>query len=361
MSRYLGALVWGVAALACVGCDGQARRILTVACPQDASEGGRTQVTITITNPFGEPMIALALSLYARPNPMEYLVKRETLGEVEYYKPLQATEVRHLQTLDQIQVDHMRDAGEWRHVPDSRFLHPRILLPGQCIAETFQFQAMRSHRRLLYCDFYYLPWSNERARGRLFVRTKGKEVPPDAEHYTEVYTRVDQAKFGDPEPKADNYLLYRPARIYDRPPELVTQEVRLDVQPLKFPYEQAARRARLGARTTCYFAGAGAWVFEYADDGTWFVSPDAVVKLKGRYADFVADIQRRQATVITLAAPRKADDKLLQLFEKAGYSDPTAKGPNAVATIPGDGLLTALEQAESLGYTIEPTTWKPMP
>ncbi len=359
MSRRYTYFVPVLFVLAGAACDQRPRQLVTATFPKDVSEGQRTEVTLTIRNTYGEPIIPLALCLYARPDPTEYLVQRKTLGEVEYYKPLQATEVRHLQTLDRIEADHVRDGEQWRHVPDSRFLHPRILLAGQSIAETFQLQAMESYRKLLYCDFYYLPWAPDRARGRLFVRVKPETVPPDAQRYTEVYTRVDEAKFSDPDPKSDKYLLYRPARIYDRPPELLTQEVRLEVQPQKFTYRLAARRARLGARTTSYFSPAGAWVFEYADDGTWFVTPDAVVKLKGRYAELLADIERRQATVITLTAPRKADDKLLQHLEKAGYSDPAAKGPNAVATIPTDQLLTVLQQAEALGYAIEPTTWRP--
>ena len=361
MSQYLTRLLLTALTLAGIACDQQARNILTASSPQGITEGQRTQVTLTISNNGPEPLIPLALCLYVRPDPTEYMLQRKMLGEVEYYKPLQATEVRHLQTLDRIEADHVRDGDQWRHVPDSRFLHPRILLPGQTIAETFQFQAMQSHRKLLYADLYYLPWSSDRAKGRLFIRTKPQSVPPDAERYTEVFTRVDQDKFQDPAPNPDIYLLYRPARIYDRPPRLITCDVRLNVQPQKFTYRDAARRARLGARTYCYLSAANAWAFEYADNGTWVVRPDTVTKLKGKYADLLVDVERRQATVITLMAPRKADDKLLQHFEKAGLSDPTAKGPNAVATIQAANLLSIIEQAEALGYLIESTTWKPMP
>lgn len=350
-----------VAALAvgCAACDQQARRVLGVGAPQDVTEGQQVEVTITISNVEAEPIIPLALSLYVRPDPMAYLVARRVLGEVEYYKALQATEVRHLATLDRIEAQHVRDAGEWRRVPDSRFLHPRVLLPGQTIAETFSFQAMESHRRLLYCDLYYLPWAA--ARERVFSRQRPLVVPDDADRYTEVYTRVGEGGLDDPDPQPGNYLLYRPARIHDRAPDLLTRQVELQVRPQKFTYRQAARRARLGARTYCYFSGAAAWVFDYADDGTWFVASDAVTRLKGNYAELVNDLERRHATVITLAAPRQPEDRFRSHLEKAAFCDPTATGPNAVATIPVESLLPILEQAESLGYRVESTTWKPMP
>jgi len=359
VNRYVRYLALGALAVGCAACDGQGRRLLSASFPQGIAEGQQAQVTITIRNPEQTPIVPLALSLYVKPNPMEYLVARRVLGEVEYYKPLQATEVRHLQTLDRIEADHVRDGKEWRHVPDSRFLHPRILMPGQTIEETFTFQAMESHRKLLYCDLHYLPWAS--ARGRMFVLAKPQSVPPDAERYTAVYTRVDEAKVGETTPDAANYILYRPARTHDQPPRLATLDVRLKVAAQGFTYRQAAKRARLGARTYCHFAPANAWVFEYADDGTWFVAPEAVTRLKGKYADLIADITKRDATVLTLTAPRQADDKLRQHFEKTGLSDPAAAGPNAVATIPLDRLLPTLEQAEALGYLIQLTTWAPLP
>jgi len=354
-------LVLAALALAGVGCDQRARSMLSVGVPTVVAEGENTQVTVTVTNSLREPMIPLTLTLYVRPDPAQYLVQQQALGEVEFYKPLQATEVRHHQTLDRIEADHIRDGDQWRHVPDSRFLHPRILLSGQSVSETFQFQAMQSHRKLLACDLYYVPLSGDRARGRLFLRSKPKEVPPDAERYTEVFTRMDETQFADPNPQPANYVLYRPARIHDKAPQVVTANVRINVQPQQFTYRDAVRRTRLGTRATCYFAAGAAWVFDYPDEGTWFVCQDTVTKLKGHYAALIADLDRRRATVVTLTAPRKPDDRLLSHLEKSGYSDPTAKGPNAVATIPTKDLLRLLEQAESLGYTIEGTTWKPMP
>lgn len=359
VAKAFSGLALALFVLVGAACDQRPRQLLTAECPTEVVEGQQAEITLTIRNTSREPIIPLALCLYARPDPTEYLVQRKTIGEVEYYKPLQATEVRHLQTLDRIEADHVRDGEQWRHVPHSRFLHPRILLPGQAISEKFQLQAMESYRKLLYCDFYYLPWGSDRVRGRLFVRTKPDTSPADAQRYTEVFSRVDDTKFEDPNPQPDKYLLYRPARIYDRPPELLTQEVSLKVRPLTFPYRQAARRARTGARTSSYFAPAGAWVFEYEDGGTWVITPDTVVKLKGRYADLLADLARRQATVLTLMAPRKPDDKFLQHLEKAGYADPAAAGPNAVATIPTEHLIAVIQQAEALGYLIEPTTWRP--
>lgn len=359
MSRTGRLVVLGIAGLVCAACDQRPRGLLSAALPQDVSEGQHAEVTITIKNPFSEPLIPLALCLYVRADPTEYLVHRQTIGEVEYCKPLLATEVRHLQTLDRIEADHVRDEDQWRHVPDSRFLHPRILLPGQSVSETFSLQAMQSHRRLLYCDLYYLVWGSDRVRGRLFVRTKPDAVPPDAVRYTEVFTRIDESRFDDPDPKPERYLLYRPARIHDRTPMMVSQEVRLEVRPQQFTYRQAARRARLGARTTAYFTAANAWAFEYADGGTWFVSPDAVVKLKGRYADMIADLERNKSAALTFTIPRKPDDKLLAHLEKAGYVAPGAEGTDAEVSIPCAQLLTFLEQSEALGYTIKPTAGAP--
>jgi len=349
-----------VVALAVSACDQRARRVLSVAPGERVKEGERVQVAITIKNVYPTPLIPLSLSLYARPDPAEYIVLRQTLGEVEYTRPLQATEVRNLQTLGRIEADHIRDDGQWRHVPDSRFLHPRILLPGQSLTETFQFQALQSHRKLLACDLYFMTLAGAPGRGRLFVRTKPEAVPPDADRYTEVFSRVDEATLDDPSPQPDKYLLYRPARIHDQPPRLVSRGIRLKVDPQAFPYREAARRARFGARRQCYFAAAGAWAFEYADDGTWFVGQGTITKLKGHYAELIDGLDRRQATALTLTAPRRGDDKLLAHLQKAGYCDPAAEGPNAVATIPVEQLLPLLEQAETLGYIIQPTTWKPI-
>jgi hypothetical protein len=335
--------------------------MIAVASPPELTEGQSTRLTVTIQNIHSVPIVPLAMTLYVRPDPTEYFVVRKVLGEAEYYKPIQATEIRHHQTLEppRIEADHIRDANQWRHVPDSRFLHPRILLPDQTLSETFQFQAYQSYRRLLYCDLYYLPLGGPRARGRLFRRTKPQEVRPDAERYTEVFTQIDEANLEDPNPQPENYILYRPRRPNDAPPRLLTRQIPLNVRARTFTYAQAARRARFGARTQAYFAPADAWVFEYADDGTWFVTPVATTRLNGHYANLIADIEARQANSVTLTAPRKPDDKLLQLLEKKGYADPNSKARTAEATIPADQLLPILEQAESLGYTIEGNTWQP--
>jgi len=343
--------------LAATGCNYQAHRILTFASTPNVTEGQRAQVTVTIHNIHSHPIVPVAMTLYARPDPTEYFVVRQVVGEAEYYTPLQATEVRHLQTLDRIEADHVRDGNIWRHVPDTRFLHPRILLPGQSLAETFQFQTYAPYRRLLYCDFYYLTLAGEQARGRLFLRAKPQTIPPDAQRYTEVFTRIDETKLNDPNPQPDNYLLFRPRRPTDSPPRLITLRVPLDVHPRRFSYEDAARRARFGARAHCYFAAAGVWVFEYPDDGTWLIGPVATTKLQGHYANAIADLELRQATTLTLTAPRTPDDKLLQLFRTLGYADPKDTAPTATANIPAESLLTVLEHAETLGYLIEPPTW----
>lgn len=349
----LAILAAGVAA-----CDQRPRRLLTATIPQGVAEGSNAQVALTITNSYSVPIIPLSLTLYVRPDATQFLVQRRTLGEAEYYKPLQATEVRHLQTLDRIEVDHTRDGKQWRHVPDSRFLHPRILLPGQQLSHTFNIQAIASYRKLLYAELYYVPLARERGQSRLFVRTKPDTVPPDADRYTEVFTRLDGADLNDTDPQPERYLLYRPARIHDQAPVLLTQAVPLDVKPQGFSYDQAARRARHGARAVAYLPAASTWAFEYADEGTWFIAADTVTKLKGHYAGLLTELATRQSTALTLTAPRIAEDKLLQHFESAGFSDPKAAGPSAVATIPAERIPTVLEQAEALGYRIEATTWK---
>ena len=345
-------------AIATFGCGTPARRLLSVASTPGVLEGQRTQVTITITNPYNVPIIPTALNLYVRPDPTGYFLVRTNIAETEFYEPLQATEVRHLATLDRIDADQVRDGNTWRRVPDSRFLHPRILLPGRTLSETYQFQAHASYNRLLYCDLFYLMFTGPTARGRLFARATPSAVPPDADRYTEVYKRIDESTLQDTDPDPRNYLLYRPRRPTDTPPSLVTRRVPIDVRPRAFSYADAARRARFGARTTTYFTAAGTWVFEYADGGTWFIGPVATTKLNGQYANLIADLELRQATELTLTAPRKADDKFLQLLQMLHHSDPKATGPTATATMPIDSVLPVLQQAESLGYAVEPPTWR---
>lgn len=358
MNARFSHLVLAILAITAAACDPGPRRLLTVATSQAVTEGSNTQVTLTVTNSYSVPIIPLSLGLYVRPDATQYLVQRRTLAEVEYYKPLQATEVRHLQTLDRIEVDHTRDGNQWRHVPDSRFLHPRILLPGQQFSQAFTIQALASYRKLLYADLYYLPLTPGREQSRLFMRTKPDSIPPDADRYTEVFTRLGASELNDTDPQPERYLLYRPARIHDQPPMLFTQAVALDVKQERFTYAQAARRARHGARAVAYLPAASTWAFEYPDAGTWLVTSDTLTKLKGHYAGLLADLAGRQATTLTLTGPRAPDDKLLQHFDASGFSDPKAGGPNAVVTIPADRLPTVLEQAEALGYRIEATTWK---
>jgi hypothetical protein len=357
--RHLPRLVLAAAVAAgIVGCDRLPQRVITVASTPGVREGERTQVTITVHNVLPHPIIPIALTLYVRQDPTEYFVLRHLIGETEYYQPLQATEVRHLQTLSRIEADHVRDGNTWRRVPDSRFLHPRIVLPGKTLSETFQFQAYEPYQRLLFCDLHYLPVTPEHLRGCLFARSKPAPVAPHTERYTEHFTRIDEANLQDPDPDPQAYLLFRPRRLSAPPPRLITRRIPIHVRPRDFSYATAARRARFGARTHCYFRAADTWVFEYPDDGTWFIGPVATTKLQGHYVNLIADLELRDADQLTLTASRDPQDKLLQLFQKAGYSDPQAKDPQASAAIPTDNLLPVLQQAEALGYTIDPRTWK---
>ena len=342
------------------GCDNLARRLITVASTPAVLEGQRTQVTITLRNIHPYPIIPTALTLYVRQDPTEYFLVRQTIGQAEYYEPLQATEVRHLQTLDRIEADQVRDGKHWRRVPDSRFLHPRILLPGKSVSETFQFQAYEPYRRLLYCDLYYLPLTGDQWRDRLFVHTSPRSVDPEAERYTDVYRRIDQDTVTDPEPDPQKYLLFRPRRHHAATPTLLTRRVPIDVRPRPFSYRAAARRAAMGARTHLYFSAGECWVFEYPQDGTWLIGPVATVKLNGHYASLLADVELRQAQSLAISAPREQNDKLLQYFQKAAFSDPKDTAANATATIPAESILPALEHAEATGYVIESRTWKPV-
>jgi len=353
-------LLLAALATAMGGCAPEARRMLTITSPPTILEGQRAHVNITVQNIYDEPIVPVSMTLYVRPEPTEYFVVRHLIADIDYYGPLQATEVRHLGTLNRIEADHVRDRGTWRRVPDSRYLHPRILLPGKSFSETFQFQAYEPYRRLLYCDFYYLPLGDEPTRRRLYVRSGPQTVAPDAERYTEVFNLVDTTAIQDPDPQPEDYLLFRPRGLATMPSRLLTRRVPLRVTPRQFSYLQAARRARFGARTHCYFSAAGTWVFEYPDAGTWFIGPVATTKLSGQYVNLIADLELRQASELALTAPRNADDKFLELLQKLGHSDPKATGDTAAASIPAESLLTVLQQAESLGYTIDARTWRPL-
>jgi len=349
-------------ALAAGACDRTAHRVLTFDAPSQIAEGTDVHLAVHLTNIHPYPIIPLTLTVYARPDATAYLAGRRVIAETRYYTPLEATEVRHHQTLDRIVADHIRDGNHWRHVPFTRFLHPRVLMPGNTLSETVTFLAIAPYQRDITCAVQYLPLNDERFRARLFVRNSPRgKVPPEADRYTEVFVRLPADQLGDLAAHPSRYLLYRPPRIHDWPPVTLTRRLQLPIRPQPFSYTKAARRARVGQRIALYFQPLGAWVFQYADDGTWFITPDRVVKLAGRYADLVEHIHTRNAATLTLTAPRKPGDKLLRYFQQAGYADPKAKGPNAVATIPADKLPDVLQQAETLGYLITKTTWKPAP
>jgi hypothetical protein len=348
-------LPWLVAA-----CTGPDARILAIQTPSDVLEGERAAITVTVKNDFDEPIIPVSLTVYARPSPAEYFIVRHIVSDVNYLQPLQAAEVRHLETLDRIEAYHVRDGDTWRRIPHSRFLHPHILLPGRSFTQDFAFQAYASYSRLLYADLLYLPLSRESIAKNLYL-THDQVVPPEhRRRHAQTYRRVapDELEGLDRNPK--RYLLYRPHRPDARRPRLLTRRIRLPVTRRAFSYPDAARRARAGARTHCFFSADEAWAFDY-HDGTWIITPDRTIKLRGHYVHLIADLEQGGVRTLLLSAPRVPNDPLLRYFQDAGYSAPNAVTPQAEAAIPTNDLLTALEKAEALGYTITRTTWRPLP
>jgi len=342
------------------GCQRVASRFITVASTPRVTEGDWTQVTVTVRNPEQVPIVPLSLTLYVRPDPTEYFTARQVLGETDFYEPLQATEVHHLPTLNRVEATHIRDRGKWRRVPDSRFLHPRVLLPGKTLSETFSFQALAPYSRLLYCELVYLSFESQRVRGHLFRRKPTKAVSPETERYTETYERVDETRLDDPDPQPADYLLFRPRGYQPELPLTLTLRVPLNVQPRPFTYRQAAARARFGASQTCFFPPLALWVFEYPDDGTWFVGPDMTIKLRGQYANLVTCLARRRAKTLELPPPGADAKALTQYLTKADYLKPGQAGRPGVVAIPVENLLTVLEKAEALGWTPAAGNWKPL-
>jgi hypothetical protein len=356
-SRPISRTLAVVLPLLLAGCY-QPRRVLTIASPPDVVEGQRTRVTVTVQNILPHAIIPVSMTLYARRDPTEQFAPRRVIGDREFLAPLQATKVRHLTTLNRVEADHVRDGGVWRRVPDTRFLHPRVLLPGQSLAETFDFQALESHRRRLYCDLYYFRLDGDEVRGRLYVRDPSRPRPKDADSYTDVYTLVTSLRGVGVDANPADYILYRRRVPSPQATLVITKRVPLRVRPRAFSFRKAIQRARFAPRAHCYFTPAHAWVFDYPD-ATWCVTPSATLKLRGRYIRLLADLDRDGAQSLTLTAPRKPSDKLLELFQKSGYSDPKATDQSAKATIPAAQLLPILHQAETLGYRIDATTWRP--
>jgi len=355
--RLTVALVLLVAAS---GCQRMAHRFMTVASTPRVTEGDWTQVTVTVRNPEEVPIVPLSLTLYARPDPTEYFAARRVLGETDFYEPLQATEVHHLPTLNRVEATHIRDRGKWRRVPDSRFLHPRILLPGKTLSETFSFQALEPYSRLVYCELVYLTFRSERVRGHLFKRKPTKPTSPETERYTETYERVDETRLDDPDPQPADYLLFRPRGYQPDLPLTLRRRVPLNVQPRPFSYRQAAARARFGASQTCFFPPNGTWVFEYPDDGTWFIGPDMTIKLRGHYGTLVTNLVRRGAKTLELPPPAAEAATLTQYLTAAGYLKQGQEGRPPVVAIPVPNLLTVLEKVEALGWTPAAGTWEPI-
>jgi hypothetical protein len=347
--------------LALSGCaDYVPGRALSFSAPSGVLEGQRSEITVTFTNVHNEPIIPISMALHVRRPPLEYSGTRQVITETDYLKPLMAAEIRDLRTLNRIEADLVGDDGHWTKRPDSRYLHPRILLPGQTLTETFACQTDPRTQRLLAADFLYYLLSNEIVAGRLYARHQTQNVPPTAEHKTDVYTRIDAKQFTDPSPQPENYLIVRPLILTRQSARLISERIPLNVQPRQFSYEQALRKARPGASASAFFTPAGAWAFQYPDDGTCFVgAAGTIAKLAGHYVQLVSDAEARGGQPLAIAAPRRPDDKLLALFQKLGYSDPKATDNPARATIPPDSLISVLQQAESLGYTLDSTTWYP--
>jgi hypothetical protein len=343
------------------GCAYEPKGALVLQPPTSVQEGERAAIGVTVTNVFPEAIIPVSLTLYARTSPTEYFAVRHLVADTQFLDPLRASEVFYLQTLDRIEAVLTRDGQTWRLAPHSRFLHPSILLPGQSFTHEFQFQAYASYGRLLMMDFTYLRLSNEEITRNLYVTSDPLVLPAEADHTTQVYHRITAEQLANLDPsEPKRYLLYRPRMPSVQQTHVITKNVPLPVQPRAFSYAAAARQARFGARTHCFFAAANVWVFDY-ENGTWFIGPDATTKLTGNYLDIVADLQARAATELVLAAPRVAGDQLLAALQEAGYSDPKAVTPEAQAVIPAADLVATLQKAESLGYTITAHTWHAAP
>jgi len=359
VARLLVPALCAAVVLALSGCiDYVPGRALTFTTPQGVAEGQRTPISVTFTNVHKEPIIPISMAITVRRQPMEFSGTRNALAETDYLKPLMAAEVRDMRSLNRIEADLVGDDGQWTQKPDSRYPHPRILLPGQTLTETFDIQADPRTQRLLKAEFLYYLLSNELVAGRLYARHQTQNVPPSADHKTDVYTRIDAAHFTDPNPQPENYLMVRPLILTRQSARLISEPITFKVQPRQFTYEQALRQARPGASAVAYLTPASAWAFQYPDDGTWFVaSGGTVTKLAGHYVKLVNDLEASAGQPLTIAAPRRADDKLLDLFQKLGYSDPKATDDPARASIPPDRLISALQQAEALGYTIDSATW----
>ncbi|MFW6163392.1 MAG: hypothetical protein ACODAJ_11540 [Planctomycetota bacterium] len=353
VARLLAVVAWPLLA---VGCH-PPTQLVTVTSSPDILEGRPARVTFNLRNVLQEAIIPVSLTVYERRDATGQFATRRILVERELLHPVQAARVRHMRTLSRVEADQMRDAGALRRVPDTRFLHPHILLPGDRMAETVTLQAIAAHRHSLYCDLYYFRLTSEEIRGRLFVRDPTLDRRRDEDHYTEVYVLADPDQLADPEP--GQYLLYRRRVPKPQAVHILTKRIPLRVQPRPFSYREAAARAKAGHKARAYFTPAEAWVFDYGD-GTWFVTRSASVKLRGRYLGLIVALESEQAPTLGLTAARGPDDPLLDFFQKSGYADPKSSGETARATIPTDRLLEILQHAESLGYTLTESTWRPL-
>jgi hypothetical protein len=333
--------------------------MLEVAAPASAVEGQSVQVTVTVNNVHPQPIIPVTMRLLIRAPITTYFKAPSRIAERSYLEPVRAAEVRGLASLDRVEAVQIRMAGVWRQVPDTRYQHPaRILLPGQSFTETFQCPLNAAQDPRLYCDFRYLRLRTEDITRRLYVRDKVADPTPDANRRVEVYAAVEQTKLISVSAEPRHYILHRrhPAETQTR---IVSQRVQIAVQPQTFSHTQAAVKARAGATGSAFLAGANCWVFDYEDEGTWFVAPSTTTRLAGRYLPIVKQLDADKAQHLVLEAGRREDDKLLELFTKSGYVVSKPEDKRAVVHIPNAQLPATLEEAERLGYVIDGTTWLP--
>jgi hypothetical protein len=232
-----------------------------------------------------------------------------------------------------------------------------VLLPGQGFTEKIRALARLSHRRLLYCNLRYLKFSDEIVAGQLYLREQQAKPRPDAMRYLDVFVRVTERKLPQVSPASNDYVLRLRQMPSSQVTHLVRRRVRMQVTPRSFSLQDALTRARPGAEAHTYFTAAGAWVFDYGPDGTWVVGPVATTKLSGRYLPIITDLERLHADSLTLVAAKRDPDPLLDVFERSGYPIQTTDDKMIEVSIPAADVVSVLEQAEALSYTIDGVTW----
>jgi hypothetical protein len=333
--------------------------MLTVSAPASAVEGQTVQVTVTVNNVHPEPIIPVTTRLAIRSPITTYFKEPSRIAERFYLEPVRAAEVRGLASLNRVEVVQIRMAGVWRRVPDTRYQHPaRILLPGQSFTETFECPLNAAQHRRLHCYFRYLRLRTEDITNRLYARDKSADPMSSENRRIEVYSALKKTELMSIDPESRQYILHR-LRPSDTQTRIVSQRVQIAVQAQTFSHSQAAAQARAGATGSTFLAGANCWVFDYEDEGTWFVGPAVTTKLKGRYLPIAQKLNAAKTTHLVLEAGRRKNDTLLDLFTKAGYVVSKPEDKTVIVHIPAAALPATLKDAEGLGYVIDGTTWLP--